>query len=38
MNVGDNNIQGLGSKINESVTLREIANEVRERAMNEQIE
>lgn len=38
MNVGDNIIQRLGSKINDSVILREIANEVRDRAMHERME
>lgn len=38
MNVGDNIIQRLGSKINDSVILREIANEARDRAMHERME
>lgn len=38
MNVGDNNIQRLGSRINESAILQDIANEARDRAMHEQME
>lgn len=38
MNVGDNIIQRLGSKINDFVILREIANEAMDRAMHERME
>lgn len=38
MNVGDNIIQRLGSRINESIILWEIANEARDRAMYERME
>lgn len=38
MDIGGNDAQEVESRINESVTLREIVNEARKRAMHERME